>query len=192
MKRIILLTLAAIMFMGNGFAQKKTQTYLLPVSIEGTDTLPYIVLPMYIHIAAKNKREAEKFSRLIYNVRKVYPYARMSAVKLQEYDDMLAKIPNKNEQKRLMKEAEKQLRKQFQKDIENLTFSQGIILLKLVDRETGKTTYKIVDELRGSLRAFFYQTIARMFGMNLKGKYDPKGKDKDIERIVCMIESGEL
>jgi len=91
-----------------------------------------------------------------------------------------------------MKEAEKQLRKQFQKDVENLTFSQGIILLKLVDRETGKTTYKIVDELRGSLRAFFYQTIARMFGMNLKSHYDPKGKDKDIERIVRMIESGEL
>jgi len=190
MKRIILLTLAFIVLTVNGFAQHKG--YLLPVSIDGTDTLPYITLPVYVHVGAKNKRQIERFSRLMYNVRKVYPYARLSAEKLQEYDDMLAKVPNVNEQKRLMKEAEKQLRKQFQKDVENLTFSQGVILLKLVDRETGKTTYKIVDELRGSLRAFFYQTIARMFGMNLKSQYDPKGKDRDIEKIVCMIEKGEL
>ncbi|MCL2131695.1 MAG: DUF4294 domain-containing protein [Lentimicrobiaceae bacterium] len=189
MKRIILIALA-IVLITKGFAQDKI--YVLPVCIEGTDTIPYIVLPVYIHVGAKNKREAERFSRLLYNVRKVYPYARFSAEKLQEYDDMLAKIPNVDERKKVMKEAEKQLRKQFQKDIENLTFSQGIILLKLVDRETGKTTYKIVDELRGSLRAFFYQSIARLFGMNLKSQYDPKGKDKDIERIVRMIELGEL
>jgi len=190
MKRIIVLTAAFIILTTKIFAQNNP--ILLPVYIDGTDTLPYIVLPTYLHIEAKNKREAARFSRLIYNVRKVYPYARLSAVKLKEYDDLLAKIPNPDEQKKMMKEAERQLRKQFQKDIENLTFSQGLILIKLVDRETGKTTYKIVDELRGSLRAFFYQTIARMFGMNLKSQYDPQGKDKDIEKIVRMIERGEL
>ena len=190
MKRIIFLTVAMMLILTMAFTQNKT--YLLPVCIDGNDTLPYVVLPNFIYIGAKNKREAERFSRLIYNIRKVYPYARLSAVKLQEYDDLLAKIPDTDLQKKLMKEAEKQLRKQFQKDIENLTFSQGIILLKLVDRETGKTTYKIVNELRGSLRAFFYQSIARLFGMNLKSQYDPKGKDKDIEKIVRMIERGEL
>lgn len=190
MKRTILLAITFIIFSAKGFAQGTP--HLLPVYIDGNDTLPCIVLPTYIHIGAKNKREAVKFSRLLSNVRKVYPYARLSALKLQEYDDMLSKIPNKDEQKRLMKEAEKQLRKQFSKDIENLTFSQGIILLKLVDRETGRTTYKIVDELRGSLRAFFYQSIARMFGMNLKSNYDPNGADKDIEKIVRMIERGDI
>jgi len=190
MKRIVLLAIVFIAVSTKAFTQGTP--HLLPVYIDGKDTLPYIVLPNYICIEAKNKREVVRFSRLLYNVRKVYPYARLSAVKLKEYDDMLAQIPNVNEQKRLMKEAEKQLRKQFSKDIENLTFSQGIILLKLVDRETGRTTYKIVDELRGSLRAFFYQSIARMFGMNLKSQYDPNGKDKDIEKIVRMIECGDI
>jgi len=192
MRRIILITLATIALTASGFAQRTGFVQEYSYVIEGTDTMLCITLPTYVHIGFKNKKEEERFSRLLYNVRKVYPYARMSAVKLQEYDNMLAKISDKDQQKKMMKEAEKQLRKQFQKDIENLTFSQGVILIKLVDRETGKTTYKIVDELRGNLRAFFYQTIARLFGMNLKSQYDPNGKDKDIERIVGMIERGEL
>jgi len=191
MKRVIIIAVAFSIF---GVKMLAQNPILVPVYIDGTDTLPYITLPTYIHIEGRNKKDAVKFTRLLYNVRKVYPYARLSAVKLKEYDDMLSQIANVNEQKRLMKEAEQQLRKQFQKDIENLTFSQGIILLKLVDRETGKTTYKIVDELRGSLRAFFYQGIARLFGMNLKNKYDPNhdSTDKDIEKIVRMIERGEI
>ena len=192
MKRIILIALATIVLAASGFAQRGVFVQEISYVVEDGDTILCITLPTYVHLGFKNKKEEERFSRLLYNIRKVYPYARMSAVKLQEYDNMLAKIPDKDLQKKLMKDAEKQLRKQFQKDIENLTFSQGIILLKLVDRETGKTTYKIVDELRGNLRAFFYQTIARLFGMNLKSQYDPKGKDKDIERIVTMIERGEL
>jgi len=191
MKRVIIVAVVFGLFSVKMLAQN---SILVPVYIDGTDTLPYITLPTYIHIEGRNKKDVVKFTRLLYNVRKVYPYARLSAVKLKEYDDMLSKIANVNEQKRLMKEAEQQLRKQFQKDIENLTFSQGVVLLKLVDRETGKTTYKIVDELRGSLRAFFYQGIARLFGMNLKNKYDPNNDstDKDIEKIVRMIERGEL
>ncbi|MDR0368422.1 MAG: DUF4294 domain-containing protein, partial [Bacteroidales bacterium] len=117
-----------------------------------------------------------------------YPYARMAARKLDEYDKLLAKIPDTKEQKRLMKVAEKELKKDFSKEIENLTFSQGIILLKLVDRETSKTTYQIVDELRGSFRAFFYQAIAKLFKYDLKAKYDPNGKDREIEKIVRIIE----
>jgi hypothetical protein len=112
----------------------------------------------------------------------------MAARKLDEYDKLLAKIPDTKEQKRLMKVAEKELKKDFSKEIENLTFSQGIILLKLVDRETSKTTYQIVDELRGSFRAFFYQAIAKLFKYDLKAKYDPNGKDREIEKIVRIIE----
>ena len=65
-------------------------------------------------------------------------------------------------------------------------------MLKLVDRETGKTTYYIVDELRGSFQAFFYQSIARLFKYNLKDNYDPNGKDKEIEHIVRLIEEGQI
>lgn len=138
-----------------------------------------------------SKKEKRRKTRLVNNILKVYPYARTAAEVLEKYDKMLAGLPEK-EQKALMKQAEKNLRKQYLGDIENMTFSQGIILLKLVDRETGKTTYKIVDELRGSFQAFFYQSIARIFKYNLKDNYDPKGNDKEIEQIVRMIEDGEL
>lgn len=138
-----------------------------------------------------SNKEKRRKTRLVNNILKVYPYARTAAQVLEKYDKMLVGLPEK-EQKALMKEAEKNLRKQYLGDIEKMTFTQGIILLKLVDRETGKTTYKIVDELRGSFQAFFYQSIARLFKYNLKNNYDPKGKDKEIEQIVRMIEDGEF
>ena len=138
-----------------------------------------------------SNKEKRRKTRIVNNILKVYPYARTAAQVLEKYDKMLVGLPEK-EQKALMKEAEKNLRKQYLGDIEKMTFTQGIILLKLVDRETGKTTYKIVDELRGSFQAFFYQSIARLFKYNLKNNYDPKGKDKEIEQIVRMIEDGEF
>ena len=193
MKRLLIIIM--IMFGAEGIFAQKTSYFVLPAVIHGNDTLPCVTLKNFIvigHRPGTSKRELDKYNKLVRNIIKVYPYARTAANKLQEYDDLLVQIPDTKEQKRLMVIAEKDIRKDFQKDIENLTFSQGIILLKLVDRETGRTTYKIVDELRGSLRAFFYQSIARMFGMNLKNQYDPNGKDKDIEKIVRMIERGDI
>jgi hypothetical protein len=169
----------------------QSKTYILPVMVVGNDTLPCVVLKNFVvigHRPGTSKRELDRYNKLVRNIIKVYPYARMAARKLKEYDDLLAKIPDTKEQKRLMKIAEKDIRKDFQKEIEDLTFSQGIILLKLVDRETSKTTYQIVDELRGSLRAFFYQAIAKLFKYDLKAKYDPKGADKEIEKIVLLLE----
>jgi len=73
-----------------------------------------------------------------------------------------------------------------------MTFSQGKILIKLVDRETGNSSYELVKELRGAFSAFFYQAFARIFGFNLKIKYDPEGEDREIETIVKMIETGQI
>jgi len=189
MKRLIILIL--IILGANEVLAQKTSYFILPVVINGNDTLPLVVLKNYIvigHRSGTSKRELDRYNKLVRNIIKVYPYARMAAQKLKEYDDILVQIPDTKEQKRIMKIAERDIRKDFQKEIEDLTFSQGIILLKLVDRETSKTTYQIVDELRGSLRAFFYQAIAKMFKYDLKAKYDPKGADKEIEKIVLLIE----
>ncbi|MBP5645540.1 MAG: DUF4294 domain-containing protein, partial [Bacteroidales bacterium] len=93
-----------------------------------------------------------------------------------------------------IKEAEKNLLADFSDELEDCTFSQGKVLLKLIDRETGRSSYLLVDELRGSLRAGFYQTFARLFGYNLKARYDPKNNKEDnlIERIVLSVERGKL
>jgi hypothetical protein len=192
-KRAVFLILLICLGLSTVFAQRNP--HLLPVYIDGKDTLPCIVLRTYFVIGFRlntSKREMTRYTKLVNNIIKVYPYATLAAKKLKEYDDILAQIPNAQQQKQLLKMAEKDLRKDFSKEIEDLTFSQGILLLKLVDRQTSKTTYQIVDELRGSLRAFFYQAIAKMFKYDLKGKYDPKGKDSEIEKIVLLIEDGEL
>ena len=187
MRHLIIITAIAI------FAIKQLPAQVpLPCVIEDNDTIPHFLLKRVVVLGFKpgtSKKEISRYTRLWNNIRKVYPYAKLAAKKLESYDKVLAQIPDTKEQKRLMKVAEKELERDFGKEIENLTFSQGIILLKLVDRETSKTTYQIVDELRGSFRAFFYQAIARLFKYNLKDKYDPHGKDQEIEKIVLIIEN---
>ena len=191
MKHILVILLLASFGIGKIVAQNTPKVYVYPAYIDGKDTMPLITLRTSIIIGYRpntSKKEINRYTRLWNNIIKVYPYARLAAQKLEDYDKILSKIPDTKEQKRLMKVAEKELQRDFSKEIENLTFSQGIILLKLVDRETSKTTYQIVDELRGSFRAFFYQAIARLFKYDLKAKYDPNGKDREIEKIVRIIE----
>jgi len=126
------------------------------------------------------------------NVKAAYPYARLAGIKLREYEEILSGVESEKEQRRIMKQAEDELQAEFGDDLRNLTISQGKILLKLVYRETGASSYDLVAELRGKFRAFFWQAFARIFGFNLKSGYDPEGEDADIEFIVKMIEAGQL
>lgn len=161
--------------------------------VEG-DTIPLIDLPQVNirgFIIFRSPADQRRFERLVRNVKKVYPYARLAGIKLNEYDAMMAGLTEK-EQKKLLKKAEDELKTEFGDELKALNFTQGKILLKLVDRQTGNPTYQIVKELRGSFVAFFWQNLSRLFGYNLKEKYDPEGKDRDIEAIVQMIESGVI
>lgn len=164
------------------------------IVVEG-DTFFYKTLPTYIFLSPKtfrSKREQEQYNRLVRNVKRVYPYARLAGIKLREYNDLLIATSSERERKALMKRAEAELEAQFGKELKKLTFSQGVILLKLIDRETGQTGYDLVSELRGTFRAFFWQSLGRLFGYNLKVRYDPRGKDRDIEDIVLRIMYGQL
>ena len=159
------------------------------------ETIPYITLTPIVCSTKrifKNKKDAIKWDRLKYNVKIVYPYAILAAAKLKEYDRILAMLPSEKEKKEYMKLAEAQLKSQFGEELKNLTITQGRILLKLVDRETGKTTYNIVKDMRGSFSAFMWQSISLMFSSSLKSEYDAKGADKDIEQAIQLIESGEF
>lgn len=129
---------------------------------------------------------------MVYNVRKVYPYAILAKNKLESINCELEKLGTNSERKLYLDKAEKELRSQFEEELKNLTITQGKILIKLIDRETGNTTYSWVKELRGSFQAFFWQSIARLVGSNLKVKYDPTGDDKAIEEIIVMIETGQI
>jgi hypothetical protein len=175
--------------------QKKPVPQLTKCLIIEGDTFVFNTLPTFVFFSPKvfkSKKEQQQFNRLVRNVKRVYPYARIAGIKLKEYNTLLLAASTEKERKALMKRAEEELEAEFGKELKKLTFSQGIILLKLVDRETGSTGYDLVAELRGTFRAFFWQGLGKLFGYNLKMKYDPKGADKEIEEIVLKIMYGQL
>ena len=113
---------------------------------------------------------------------------------MHEYDSILANTPDKAERKRLMEQAEDEISEQYTAELKNLTISQGLILVRLIDRETGNTTYKVLQELRGKFRAFFYQGFARLWGYNLKSEFDPHNNPEDDESdtIMTLLERGVI
>jgi hypothetical protein len=141
-------------------------------------------------IKAKNKKELESYWKLVRNVKRVYPYAIIARQRIAEINTELAKIPSSKARKQYIENAEKELFKDFEDDIRTMTFTQGRILIKLIDRETGNTSYALVKEFKGSFSAFFWQGVARIFGSNLKSEYDSKKEDKQIEDIIYRINRG--
>jgi hypothetical protein len=140
----------------------------------------------------KNRRERRRYTRLIYNVKKAYPWAKIAGEKLSELEVHMMSLTTEKEQKDYMKMVEKELLDDYKEDLKKLTVTQGRILIKLVDRETGDTSYELVKELRGNISAVFWQALARLFGSNLKSEYDAEDEDRLIEEIVVLIENGQL
>lgn len=150
---------------------------------------PIIIYPKRIF---KNKRERRKYNRLVRNVKKVYPYSIIIKNIFVETEFVIQNMDNNRERKRYLNRKEKELKKKFEGTIRNMTYSQGRVLIKLVDRETSHTTYELVKHFKGGVAAFFWQGVARVFQTNLKYEYDPEGTDKWIEEIVARIENGQL
>ena len=172
-----------------------TNPIVVPGKIIDGDTVPYVDLRAYTVIPPvkfDNYNELLKYQKLVYRVRKVYPYAKLAGKKLKEFEAIMDTIQTKKGKKQFVKKAEKELEAQFGEEIKNLSFSQGKILIKLIYRETGNSTYDIVKELRGGFTAFIWQTMAGLFGYDLKTSYDPENEDQMIEQIVQMIDAGLL
>ncbi|MBL4657840.1 MAG: DUF4294 domain-containing protein, partial [Flavobacteriales bacterium] len=139
-----------------------------------------------------NRRQAVRYNRLVRNVKRVYPYSKLAATLLEKYSDTLMATEDKKERRKLMKQAEKELWARYGDELKKMTMTQGLILIKLIDRETGSTSYDLVQELRGSFTAFIFQGIARLFHLNLKSSYNDVGEDQRIEDIVLLIELGDI
>lgn len=168
---------------------------LLPAIVIDGDTMPVITLPTVVVYPTRtlgNDRASREYIALAQKVRKVYPYARLAVEVLAEINDTIAKMDLERARKRYIKEYEKALLAEYKTELVKMKVSEGRILVKLIDRETGKTSYNIIKEMRGSVSAFFWQGIARIFGETLKVNYDPKGKDRMIEEIVVKLEQGKL
>ncbi len=164
------------------------------ISPEGDTTFNVQMRPVVIYPPRKfrNKRERKRYYRLVRNVKKVYPYSLIINRIFIESEFVLRHMDNNRERRKYINEKEKELKREFEDDIRNMTYSQGRILIKLVDRETHHTSYELVKHFKGSVSAFFWQGVARIFQTNLKYEYDPDGTDKWIEEIVTKIENGQL
>lgn len=131
----------------------------------------------------KSPAEQQAYNRLRYNVLKVMPYALFAKRRYEQLEQDIARTPEKKEQKKLVKQCDNEIKDMFNREIKDLTITQGQILTKLIDREVGRTTYDIVKQTKGGFAAFSYQIVARVVGHNLKSTYDPN-QDRDIESII--------
>lgn len=159
------------------------------------DSIPLVNLPYVDVVDYKNPLVVDNMKRYLKlrrDVIRAYPYAKLAVATLKIMNDSLEKIPKQRLRKKYIKKSEAELKLKFEAELKKLTINQGKILIKLIDRETGDTSYEIVKEMRGPFEAFFWQTMAKFFGSSLKSEYDPNGEDQVIESIVQAIERGEI
>jgi hypothetical protein len=190
----ILLCFGILIAGTHAYAQKGVNdSILLGGIVVNNDTFPMVYLPDVIktgNLPRHLARERARYDRLRYNVYKTYPYAVIAADVLKDVDVKLAKLEDKKqERKAYLKSVERELNKRFKGELENLTITQGQILVRLINRQTGKNCYGIIKELKGGFSAVIWQGVALLFSNNLKREYDPYDRDKEIENIVTELEA---
>ena len=159
------------------------------------DSIQYVELNnvyVYPPIVFKDAYQQQAFNRLVYNVKKVLPIAKeCNAIILETYE-YLQTLPNKKARDAHLKKVEQSIKQEYTPRMKKLTYSQGKLLIKLVYRECNSTSYNLIQAILGPVRAGFYQAFAWMFGASLKKQYDPNGVDRLTERVVLMVEAGQL
>lgn len=140
----------------------------------------------------RQDRQDAEYARLRYNVYKVYPYAAIAAYLLKDVHAKLDNMPDKASKKRYLKAIEKELNKRFKGELQEFSISQGIVLVKLINRQTGRNCFDIIQEVKGDFNAVVWQGVALVFSNNLKREYDPTDRDKEIEGIVLELEANAI
>lgn len=149
-------------------------------------------MPVYKPLVFKNKKQQMKYNRLVYNVKKVLPLAQQANQMIKETYEVLEALPDKNAKQAHIKQIEKEIMRTYKPEMKKLTYSQGKLLIKLVDRECNQSGYEVIKAFMGPARATFYQIFAWTFKASLKKEYDPEGDDKLTERVVRQVEAGIL
>jgi len=166
------------------------------VIIDG-DTIYIYNMSEFAVIDLKPYNDPEKdrlFRKLRWHVKKVYPYAVAAANRLKMYNAELEGVTSKRKRRRLMRKREKALKVEFEDVIKKMSQTSGKVLVKLIDRETGESTYDIIKDMRGGFKAWIYQGVGKLYGADLKARYNPKTNEEDemIERVVqSLIAEGE-
>lgn len=208
-KKVIILTIS-VLLSANLYAQEEDELlpeepvnyklklqrfrYVKPI-VEHGDTMWCYLLPelwVYPPMKFKNEKQRRAYNRLVYNVKKVLPIAQQVNGLIQETCETLDRLPTQKEKDALIKAVEHDIYETYKPEMKKLTYSQGKLLIKLVDRECNQSSYEIVQAFFGPAKAAFYQVFAWTFRASLKKEYRPEDEDKLIERVVRQVETGQL
>lgn len=181
----------------------KTQTIktnILPegyqkAQIQNGDTIAVVNLRevfVFPPVKFKNKRERNRYNKLVRDVKRTLPYAKIVYETLIETYEYMETLPDDKARQAHLKRMEKELFAEYKPQLKKLSFSQGKLLIKLIDRECNQSSYNLLKAYLGTFRAGFWNFFAGMFGASLKTEYDPDGKDALTERIVVLVENGLL
>ncbi|OJV36902.1 MAG: hypothetical protein BGO29_01820 [Bacteroidales bacterium 36-12] len=163
--------------------------------VEGNDTVFLAFLrDIYVFpkMKYKNKKQEEFYWRTVRDVKKALPYAKIVSTELIRVNTLLKEIEKDSDRNKYLAKYEKEIFKKYEPELRKFTLNQGRLLLKLIDRECNSTSYDLIKAYRGNVSAFFWQGIARLFGSNLKSEYDAKGNDNIVERVILLVEAGQL
>lgn len=200
MKTVHVVLLCTILFLGfiASDIQAQVPRYIRQLinidSIAQSVGMPVLVSKeVYVFPKESSRKYGDKrYSKLVRNFIVVYPYALMIKQEMAEIEKHLITLPDEKSRRQYIDKKDRELKAEYKKPLMKLTLSQGVMLVKLVDRETGNSSYELIKQLKGSLTAFFWQNIALLFNNNLKVQYDADGKDQEIEMLVRRYETGTL
>lgn len=192
----------AICFLGTmivptkGQDTDRSQSYVLMKKIiENGDTIwvgqlhTFYVFPP---LKFKNKEQEQFYWRTVRDVKKVLPYARIASVEITKLNKELFALPNDKARKKHIRDFQKRMFDQHEKILRKMTINQGRMLMKLIDREHDMNTFEIIEAYKGKFPAFFWNTVAKFFGSDLKSEYDGSDKDNIIERVIVLVDSEQI
>ncbi len=195
MKRLLLSVFIVALVVGLSNAQEPATPQYVPGILIEKDTLPHLDLPVvdvFPKNRFKNKAEEQQYWRMVMRVKKVWPYAKEAALLLQKYESEVSPDARARDRRIYVRKAEEELMRKYGSTMKKMSINDGRVLIKLIDRETSRISYDIIHDLKGGVSAVFWQGVARIFGNNLKSKYDPYGEDRQIEQIIFYIEMGMI
>ncbi len=200
MKKLLFFIVLFVLIDIEVYSQSKENTtsingYMVPVCVYQGDTIPSLRMPvLYVFkpLNLNSKKKRQQYTRLVRNVKRTLPIAKEVNRAIIETYEYLQTLPDDKAREKHLSQVEKSIKEQYTPVMKKLTFSQGKLLIKLVNRETDSSSYELVKAFLGPFKAGFYQAFAALFGASLKKEYHPEDEDAMTEQIVLMVESGQL
>ncbi len=183
-----------LFFVGIGSLSAQSPFDTCAVEIRGNDTVYLAFLRevvVFPPMRFKNKRQEQFYWRTVRDVKKTLPIAKILTEEMRRTDALMSQM-TKREQRKFWRQYEKLLYEQYEDKFRHMTARQGQMLMKLIDRQCGKTSFTVIEHYKGAFVAGCFQVLAKMFGNDLKKEYDADDEDKIVERIIILVEAGML